>query len=232
MKVQVASLLDGAAQARGTVVVIDVLRAFSTAAVALGRGASRIVMVASLDEALALRAAGTVDLCVGERGGARPAGFDFGNSPEAMLRADLAGKRIALTTSNGTAGLDAAARAGAEHLYAGALVSAAATAAAIRAAGPAEVTLVAIGKVTGTRTDEDELCALYLRALLHGRRPDPAALRRLLETMLPDPDAHLLANGDYGAGDRAIALVPDSIPFALPVRRIAGLLTVEGTATA
>lgn len=226
MKIRIASLLEGAANARGTVVVIDVLRAFSTAAVALQRGAERIVMVASLDEALALRAAGTVDYCVGERGGARPAGFDFGNSPEAMSKADLAGKRLALTTSNGTAGLDAAARAGATRLYAGALVSAAATAAAIRAADPAHVTIVAIGKLAGPRTDEDELCALYIRSLLEGRRPDPAALQRLLETMLPPPDAHLLANGDYGAGDRAIALVPDSVPLALPVRRIDGLLTV------
>jgi 2-phosphosulfolactate phosphatase len=227
MKVRIASLLEGAAAARGTVVVIDVLRAFSTAAIALQRGAARIVMVASLEEALSLRAAGTVDLCVGERGGARPAGFDFGNSPDAMSTADLAGKRIALTTSNGTAGLDAAARAGATALYAGALVSAAATAAAIRAANPAEVTLVAIGKVVGPRTDEDELCALYLRSLLAGRRPDPVALQRLLETMLPPPDAGLLANGDYGARDRAIALSPDSVPVALPVRRIDGLLVVQ-----
>ena len=225
MRIRIVSLQEGAAAARGTTVVIDVLRAFTTAAVALRRGARRVVMVATLEEALALRRAGTADICVGERGGARPPDFDFGNSPEAMSTADIAGRTIAMTTSNGTAGLDAAARAGATRLYAGALVSAAATAAAIRAEAPEEVTLVAAGRA-GQRADEDELCALYLRALLQGREPDAAALRRLLETMLPPIDPGLLANGDYSPADRHLALAPDSIPFALPVHRVDGLLTV------
>src|SRR6185503_20161399 len=55
MEIELTSFAAGAAAASGTVVVIDVFRAFTAAAVALAQGAGRIIMVASLDEALALR---------------------------------------------------------------------------------------------------------------------------------------------------------------------------------
>jgi 2-phosphosulfolactate phosphatase len=45
MEIRVASLTSGADAAVGTTVIIDVFRAFTTAAVAFSRGASRIVMV-------------------------------------------------------------------------------------------------------------------------------------------------------------------------------------------
>ena len=81
MEIRVASLTSGADAAVGTTVIIDVFRAFTTAAVAFSRGASRIVMVDSLDKALALRSSGVGDYCIGERDSIKPPGFDFGNSP-------------------------------------------------------------------------------------------------------------------------------------------------------
>src|SRR5262249_48715969 len=75
------SLLQGATRATGTVAVIDVFRAFTTAAVALANGATSIVMVRTVEEALALREAGISEICMGEVGGKAPDGFDFGNSP-------------------------------------------------------------------------------------------------------------------------------------------------------
>ena len=48
-------LLDGAKKARGLTVVIDVFRAFSTAAYAFDRGASEVVLVAGVDDAFGLR---------------------------------------------------------------------------------------------------------------------------------------------------------------------------------
>jgi 2-phosphosulfolactate phosphatase len=44
MEIRIESLLEGAQRATGTVVIIDVFRAFTTAAVALARGASKIIM--------------------------------------------------------------------------------------------------------------------------------------------------------------------------------------------
>ena len=66
MKISIQSLLEGARNARGAVAVIDTFRAFTTAAVALANGASRIIMVGRVEEALALRAAERGAICMGE----------------------------------------------------------------------------------------------------------------------------------------------------------------------
>jgi len=225
MDIRVASLQTGAAAAEGTVVIIDVFRAFTTAAVAFARGARRIIMVETLEQALALRRDGRGDLCIGERGGAKPPGFDFPNSPTALDSADVVGKVLIQTTSNGTAGLNAAARS--ERLYAGAFVTAEATVQSILRAKPALVTLVAIGRADGTRADEDELCALYLRSRLEGRRPDPRALSALLVGLSPPADPKLVASGDYPLSDRTIACEIDRVSFAIAVRLEDGLLMAE-----
>jgi len=226
MEIRLASLTSGAAGAVGTTVIIDVFRAFTTAAVTLSRGASRIVMVDSLDKALALRSSGVGDYCIGERDSVKPPGFDFGNSPAELGRAEVAGKTLIQTTSNGTAGINAAR--GADRVYAGALVTAQVTVRAILRQAPAVVTLVAIGRSNGTiRADEDELCALYLRARLEGRQPDVAAIRAVLATMPPPPNPKLVAAGAYDLKDREIAAEVDAIAVAISVRRETGLLIAE-----
>jgi phosphosulfolactate phosphohydrolase-like enzyme len=72
MEISIHSLLEGATRATGTVAIIDVFRAFTTAAVALANGASAIVMVHSVEEALALRDAGVGQICMGEVQGRAP----------------------------------------------------------------------------------------------------------------------------------------------------------------
>src|SRR5580693_10696042 len=94
MKVAIQSLLEGAERATGSVAVIDVFRAFTTAAVALANGASKIVMVATVEEALALGDAGSGHVCIGEVGGRAPDGFDFGNSPFEISTIDFRDKTI------------------------------------------------------------------------------------------------------------------------------------------
>jgi phosphosulfolactate phosphohydrolase-like enzyme len=101
------------------------------------------------------------------------------------------GKPLIQTTTNGTAGINAAR--GANRIYAGALVTTEATVRAILRQAPAVVTLVAIGRSNGTiRADEDELCALYLRARFEGRQPDVVAIRAVLATMPPPPNPKLV----------------------------------------
>ena len=108
MQITIGSLLTGAREARGTAVIIDVFRAFTTAAVAFSRGADRIVLVAEVDEALELRRRGVGDMCMGEVGGMRPEGFDFGNSPFELSHADVQGKTLIQSTRAGTVGVAAA----------------------------------------------------------------------------------------------------------------------------
>lgn len=82
-------------------VVIDVIRAFTTTHVALVGGADEIVLAGSLAEARRLAADSPRRLLAGERGAVAPPDFDLGNSPAEFAEADLEGRRLVLTTSNG-----------------------------------------------------------------------------------------------------------------------------------
>lgn len=213
--ITVESLLDGARRAVGAVAVIDVLRAFTTAAVALANGATRIVMVADVDEALGLRGAGVGQICMGEVDGRAPDAFDFGNSPFELSCGDLRDKTIIQRTSAGTQGIVAAV--GAEHRYAAALVTARATARAMLATQPRRITLVAMGLDGGSRTDEDELCALHLRNLLQGRSGDADAVRRLIRVSGEAMKYRTAARRHRHPADLEIALDVDRYDFAVRV---------------
>jgi 2-phosphosulfolactate phosphatase len=216
MNVRIESLLEGAARATGAVVVIDVFRAFTTAAVALAHGAERIIMVGGVEEALSLRSAGIAQICIGEVRGRRPADFEFGNSPARLIGVDLSGKTIAQRTSAGTQGIVTVR--GAERLYAGSLVTARATARALLAQPTAVMTLVAMGKNGDARTDEDELCALHLRNLLEGRDGDPDAVRRVILAGGEAPRFHAPADPDAeDPADLEVALDVDRYDFAVRV---------------
>jgi len=178
MEICIESLLEGAARATGAVAILDVFRAFTTAAVALANGAARIMMVSTVEEALSLRDNGIAQVCMGEVRGRAPPGFDFGNSPFEVSQADFQGKTIIQRTSAGTQGIVAASQA--ESLYAASLVTANATAQALRLGGSDRITLVAMGNHGVVRTDEDELCALHLRNLLEGRPGDAQAIRQVI----------------------------------------------------
>jgi len=222
------SLLSGARRARGTAVIIDVYRAFTTAAVALARGARRLLLVPDVAEALALREQGVGDLCAGEVHGVRPEGFDFNNSPFELSRAEVAGRTVILSTRAGTVG--AAAATGAERLYAGALVTARATARAILREAPERVTLVAMGWEGRRRSDEDERCAEYLRDLLEGRAPDRERVRR---AVLAAPESRKFddpAQPHFRPEDRDIALQVDRFDFAIRIVRERGRLAAKAVA--
>jgi len=230
VRIATESLLSGARRARGTAVIIDVYRAFTTAAVALARGARRILLVPDVAEALALRERGVGDLCAGEVHGVRPEGFDFNNSPFELSHADIAGRTLILSTRAGTAGAAAATRA--ERLYAGALVTARATARVIRRAAPECVTLVAMGWEGRRPTDEDARCAEYLRDLLEGRDPDPDRVRA---AVLAAPESRKFddpARPHFRHEDRDIALQVDRFDFAVRIVREGGRLAAKAVETA
>jgi 2-phosphosulfolactate phosphatase len=208
MEISIHSLLEGARRATGTVAIIDVFRAFTTAAVALANGASSIVMVRSVEEALALRDAGIGQICMGEVGGRPPDGFEFGNSPFEISSVDFRGKTIIQRTSAGTQGIVAASSA--NRLYAASLVTAEATVRSLLSDSPTRISLVAMGDNGIKRTDEDELCAIHLRNRLEGRPGDADAVRRLI-----------LAGGEVGRfHDPARPFLhPEDVDIALDIDR-------------
>ena len=91
-------------------VVIDVLRATTTIAWALRNGAEAVQAFADLDDLRAAAEAWPAEqrLLLGERGGQKLEGFDLGNSPVAVTRDVVQGKRLFMSTTNGTRALDRA----------------------------------------------------------------------------------------------------------------------------
>src|SRR5690606_2691817 len=92
-------------RAEGAAVVVDVLRAFTTAAAAFAAGAEHIVLVGTVEEALALKRANPGWLAMGEAGGRWIEGFDLSNSPFQTLARELTGAVIVQRTGAGTQGV-------------------------------------------------------------------------------------------------------------------------------
>lgn len=177
-RVQLLHGLEGARCATGLAVIIDVFRAFTLAPCAVARGVDSILPVATEEEALAMKRADPALLLAGERAGQPLPGFDFSNSPAAILRANLAGRRLVLRTSAGVQGLLAAQ--GADEVITGSFVNAAAIVDYLRRRDPEHVSLVCMGWNARERTAEDEVCAEYLAAGLGGAFPDFAPVRERL----------------------------------------------------
>lgn len=88
------------------VVVVDVLRATSAICAAFESGVKEIKPVRDVYQALELKEQGW--LAAAERNGNVVPGFDFGNSPHAFMQAEIKGKGVVLTTTNGTKAIDIA----------------------------------------------------------------------------------------------------------------------------
>ena len=178
-------LLSGATAAEGIAVVIDVLRAFTSAAFMMHLGAKKIVLMAEPKEVLRFKSE-TGALAVGEVGGKMVSGFDLGNSPAQIVAAGcglFAGRTVAQRTSAGVTGAVAAARS-AERVILGSYATASATVRYVRAlpSPPATVSLIAMGNAGRESTPDDEGCASYLEHLLTGAPYSHAAtLQQIVE---------------------------------------------------
>ena len=223
MEIHLGSLVEGAKKAQGTAIIVDVFRAFTTAAIAFDRGAKSIILVAEVEEALELRNQCVGDLIImGEVDGKRPDGFDYGNSPHEISQAAVTGKTIVQSTRAGTVGVAAATNA--DAIYLGSLVTAAATAAAVLQSNPDVVSIIAMGDRGAHRSDEDEQCALYLRNLLERRQPEPAAVRSLILDGGQTQKFFDDSQPQYHPKDVELALQINRFPFAMRVHRENGLL--------
>jgi len=162
--------LETCHEARGMVVVIDVIRAFTNAAFAFSRGAKVIYPVSTVEEALQFKAETPNSLACGEVGGMPPEGFDFGNSPTQTITLDLSGRVIVQRTGAGTQGIVRSTKA--ETIVAASFVVANATTQYIQKYSPKSVTFVITGQYGIDGGDEDIACAGYLEALLKGQNPN------------------------------------------------------------
>jgi 2-phosphosulfolactate phosphatase len=213
--------LGEAAEATGIVIVIDVLRAFTTAAFAFDVGAEAIVLVADVEEAFALREENPDWLIMGEEGGLPVEGFDFDNSPAAFVNRDLRGRCLIQRTSSGTQGVVRSRNA--RHLVAASLCCARATVehvlAYVSRFEPKDVTMVITGSHEGGLGDEDLACADYLEALLRGKTADNG---RVIERVRQSRAAQKFRDPErpqFHPRDLDYAVDIDRFSFAMVVER-------------
>lgn len=212
MQVHIVQGLEGARQAQGLAVVIDVFRAFTTACFATAAGA-QVLAVAGEDDARRLARDTSGSELMGERDCIPLPGFRFGNSPSLIENEDLAGRTLVFTTSAGTQGLAAAA--GAEERITGAFVNAGAVVDYIRARDPQTVTLVALGESGRMPSPEDTMCAIYLKNELEGFPNSFETLARYL-TGVPSAEKFHDPAKDYAPlRDLELCLSLDRFPFVL-----------------
>ncbi|MBA2688687.1 MAG: 2-phosphosulfolactate phosphatase [Gemmatimonadaceae bacterium] len=149
------------------VAVIDVLRASTSIATALGNGAKAVIPFTSADEAISRSKNLDRDSLVlaGEKDMHPISGFDLGNSPQSFSTEVVDGKTVMLTTTNGTKAL--LMLQGASDIVIASYVNFSAMEAMLRAAGRSatDITIVCAGR-EGHFSLEDAACAgRYVRAI-------------------------------------------------------------------
>lgn len=170
MNIRILQLIDGAKAATGTTVVIDVFRAFSVEACFFALGANRIYPVGDSSLAYKLKEQHPQWILAGERHGKILPGFDTGNAPSLLEALNPAGKTVVHTTSAGTQGIANAVNA--TEILGASLLTAKATADYIKRSGATDVSLVCMGLEALAPTDEDTLCAEYIKSLLEEKPID------------------------------------------------------------
>lgn len=218
MNIQILHLIEGARQATGLTVIIDVFRAFTVEAYLASSGAAKIIPVGDVQTAFAYKAEHPDAILCGERKGIIIDGFDYGNSPSQLQSADLRGKTVIHTTSAGTQGIVNAIHA--DEIIGGSMVCARAIAEYIKRANPETVSLVCMGLGGKTPTDEDTLCAEFIKHLVDGSPlPDlQRRIERLKETdgaKFFDPDKQSI----FPEADFHMSVKKNIFPFILRLKK-------------
>jgi 2-phosphosulfolactate phosphatase len=204
--------IEGARQARGVVVVIDVLRSFTVSAYALARGARECRLVPTVAEALALHAQIPGSLLSAEEGALPVPGIPISNSPTQVAGADLKDRVLIQRSSAGTTVM--AAVESADAMFAASLVVARATIDACLSLSPRVLTFIA-----SADHPEDHACAHYMEALLRGEMPD---IEELLRPLRDSERYARVVSGEWPGfppTDLDLSLAPDRFEFAMPATR-------------
>lgn len=165
---------DRSHEVTGLAVVIDVIRAFTTAAYAFQSGAKKMILVSTIEEALQIHKDHPQYKLMGESNGFPIEGFHFDNSPAKLVGKKFEADTFIFRTSSGTQGVVNCHQA--QSILAASFVVAEATLRKIKQLNPDEVTFIITGMKNG---DEDAALADYLTArLTQGDiSPDPYLTR-------------------------------------------------------
>jgi len=179
--IEIYHMLEGAKKAHGITVIIDVFRAFSVEAYLMNNNVDKIILVDDINKAFNYKKDNPNVILIGEREGKKIDGFDYGNSPKEILNVDFTGKTVIHTTSAGTRGITNARNA--RLVLTGSLLNAKAIVRYIKNSNYNDVSLVCMGLAGIRDTDEDLLCAEYIKSLLEGKKIDlEERIEKLKET--------------------------------------------------
>ncbi|MCK9638688.1 MAG: 2-phosphosulfolactate phosphatase [Prolixibacteraceae bacterium] len=227
MQIDILQLTEGAKKAKGTTVVIDVFRAFSTACYLMASGAARIIPVEHVEEALVLKGQIPNAILLGERNEKKVEGFDFGNSPTHIAAHDFRDKTIVMTTSSGTKGLMNAT--GSDEILSGSFVNDGATVRYLKIKDPSIVSLVCMGYEGKRPTQEDTFLAEYIRAKILDQSTDFKGMKEILRygdgARLLDPNNQTWSP----ASDFDLCLDLDRFDFVLKLTDEDGLKVLKVT---
>ena len=177
MQILIKSGIEGAKQAKGTAVIIDIIHASSTIVELFEAGAKKIVPVETLKEARKLRKKGE-KICGEWLPFRKTLGrIDIINSPYYPNKSRPLGTVI-MNTKNGTKGILNAR--GADQIMIASFLNAKAVADYIKKQKPTYVTLIPMGS-RDHKSSEDEQFALYFSELLKGKNPD---VQKYIEALL------------------------------------------------
>lgn len=139
-------------------IAVDVLRATTTIATVLAAGAEAVQVFSDLEQLMQVSETWSAEkrLRAGERGGAKVAGFDMGNSPLDCTPERVQGRRLFISTTNGTRALKRVQNAAA--VTAGAFINRAAVVKYAIAQQPETLWIVGSGW-EGSFSLEDTACA-------------------------------------------------------------------------
>lgn len=222
MKIRKVRLFETPSFDGDVIVVIDVLRAFTTAAYAFHQGADQIFMIADPKEAFAIQKKIPGALLIGESQGILLPDFHFGNSPTEMAKNCLKGKTLVQRTSCGTQGVVKS-----RHLpriLTASFVVAEATVNKIRELSPKKLTLM----ITGTKNgDEDAALADYIEKKLLCDNVDPSPY---IERVRSSPSGRAFASEKFPhfpVTDLEAACSIDKFSFAMEVFKKEDLLILK-----
>lgn len=170
MNIKILHMIEGAKEATGVAVIIDVFRAFTVEAYLMNNGAEKIIPVGDKAFAYKYKEENPKIILIGERHGKILPGFNYGNSPSQIENIRFDNKTIVHTTSAGTQGIANTKKA--KEILTGSLVNAKAIAKYIKKNNYEDISLVCMGLEAVSQTEEDNLCANYIKSLLKGKTID------------------------------------------------------------
>ncbi len=229
MKIIRKSCAEGAQEAEGLTVIIDVFRAFSCAPLFFHFGARRVILEADPEKALGLKREIPHFILVGEVNEVPIEGAELGNSPShIILKGEpfFKDKTVIHRTTAGVTGV-ASAFEKTDQVILGSFVMAKAIAEYIKDKRPDQVTLVAMGERAQKKAPEDEACADYLEYLLSGRRYDPIKAFKDI-VFHPSAQKFIQRTKEYlPREDPIFCLQRDLFDFVLTARMDQDLITVH-----